>query len=293
MKIQHIKHKAIDFRKWDKAIEASICPLIYAYSWYLDNVADEQWDALVYGDYEAVFPMPWKKKYGLKYIYQPFFCQQLGLFAKPGFTIPQSEFLKAIPRSFVLVDMQLNLYGGENPGGVLKKNYQLNLNHPYDVLNKNFNSDVKKNLRKIGEKDIAYVWDIAYEKVIEINREAWGDLNQGLEERHYGQLKANCEAAKEKDQLITIGAKLGDEIIGAALFFKTPKFLFYVNGGPTLEGKKHGIMNGIIDAVIKRFAGTSLILDFEGSEIAGVAYFYSKFGSEIKPYVHFRKYNIF
>ncbi len=38
--------------------------LIYAKSWYLDIVAD-QWDALVENDYEKIFPLVHRKKYGI------------------------------------------------------------------------------------------------------------------------------------------------------------------------------------------------------------------------------------
>ena len=71
MIIKRIKHHQIDFVKWDLAIEKSSAPLIYGYAWYLNTITSNQWDALVVGDYEAVFPMPWKKKFGIKYIYQP------------------------------------------------------------------------------------------------------------------------------------------------------------------------------------------------------------------------------
>jgi len=42
----------------------------------------DQWDALVLNDYEAVMPLTWNKKYGIHYLFQPFFCASLGVFAK-------------------------------------------------------------------------------------------------------------------------------------------------------------------------------------------------------------------
>ncbi|MDI1233869.1 MAG: hypothetical protein PSX81_06285 [bacterium] len=293
MNIRHIKHQQIDFAKWDKAIDASSTPLIYAYSWYLNNIANKQWDALIFGDYEAVFPIPYKRKYGLKYIYQPFFCQQLGVFAPAQIAVETQVFLNAIPRSFIWVDMQLNLHHGQPHRGLKKINYQLNLNQSYVQILANYNPDVSKNIRKVDRQDIVYKWGIEAKKVIKINRDAWGALNPALNDQHYKQLENNCNEALKKGQLITLGAFFEDEILGAVLFFTTPGFLFYVNGGATATGKKYGIMNGLIDEVIKRYAGKPLVLDFEGSEIEGVAYFYSKFGSEIVPYWHYKKFNLF
>ena len=52
---------------------------IYGYSFYLDHMA-KHWDALVSGDYEAVMPLTWNRKYGIYYLYQPFLAAQLGVF---------------------------------------------------------------------------------------------------------------------------------------------------------------------------------------------------------------------
>ncbi|MBW7953086.1 MAG: hypothetical protein H3C56_11185, partial [Chitinophagaceae bacterium] len=68
----------IDFFKWDSCIEQNTNGLIYANSFYLNTMA-KQWYALVVNDYEAVFPIPVKKKLGIQYAYMPSFTQQLGL----------------------------------------------------------------------------------------------------------------------------------------------------------------------------------------------------------------------
>ncbi len=292
MKIKRIKYHQIDFVKWDLAIDKSSAPLIYGYSWYLNTITSNQWDALVWGDYEAVFPMPWKKKFGIKYIYQPYFCQQLGVFGPVDFKISTNDFLKAIPRSYLWIDMQLNLLHGTPSKGRLRNNYQLDLNLTYTSLAVNYNPDVNKNIRKVERQDIVFKWGIPAQDVIAINRQAWGSLNPELTDQHYKLLANNCDIAFSKGRLLTLGAFLDDELLGAVLFFISPGYLFYMNGGATAAGKKFGIMNSLIDEVIQRYAGQPIILDFEGSEIEGVAYFYSKFGSEIRPYWHYQSFNV-
>ncbi|MDZ7847134.1 MAG: hypothetical protein U5L96_10385 [Owenweeksia sp.] len=42
----------------------------------------ENWDALVLNDYDAVWPLPVRTKWGFKYFYRPFAVQQLGVFSK-------------------------------------------------------------------------------------------------------------------------------------------------------------------------------------------------------------------
>ena len=83
--IRYVKRKDIDAQKWDECISNSPNGIIYAYVFYLDCMAD-QWDALVYNDYEAIMPLTWRKKYGVAYLYQPFFTQQSGIFSQQPVT---------------------------------------------------------------------------------------------------------------------------------------------------------------------------------------------------------------
>ncbi len=61
--IKHLKYEHIDKERWDDCIDQSFNGVIYAYSWFLDVVCEE-WEALVEGDYERVFPINFRKKYG-------------------------------------------------------------------------------------------------------------------------------------------------------------------------------------------------------------------------------------
>ncbi|MDB2555531.1 hypothetical protein N9X55_02170, partial [Flavobacteriaceae bacterium] len=81
MPIKYLSREELEVAKYNDCIENSIQRRVYAFSWYLDIVADN-WDVLVLNDYEAVMPIPWKQKYFIKYVTQPFFCQQLGVFAR-------------------------------------------------------------------------------------------------------------------------------------------------------------------------------------------------------------------
>jgi len=78
--IEYIQYRNINFHKWDECVSRSLNGLVYAYSWYLDIVAGE-WDALVADDYSIIFPLVKGSKYGIPYLYQPYFTQQLGVFS--------------------------------------------------------------------------------------------------------------------------------------------------------------------------------------------------------------------
>ena len=59
-KISFVSHNQIDKSKWDYCMDKSINRSVYGISWYLDIVS-ENWDALIYGDYELIIPVPSKK----------------------------------------------------------------------------------------------------------------------------------------------------------------------------------------------------------------------------------------
>ena len=73
MPVHYITYQQIDKSKWDNCIDTAANGLVYGYSFYLDAMA-KHWDALVLDDYEAVMPLTWNKKYGITYLYQPFFA---------------------------------------------------------------------------------------------------------------------------------------------------------------------------------------------------------------------------
>jgi hypothetical protein len=56
---------------------------------------------------------------------------------------------------------------------------------------------------------------------------------------------------------------------------------------PTAKEKQTSAF--LFDAIIKQYADTSLFLDFEGSEIAGVKNFYKQFGAIEQNYSHYKE----
>ena len=106
--IQFLEREEIDDRKWDECISHAFNGNLYGHSWFLDIVCDD-WAAMVEDDYVRVFPMAYRKKFGVFYIYQPFFTQQLGLYSRSALS-PEylGNFLDAIPKQFRRIELNLN-----------------------------------------------------------------------------------------------------------------------------------------------------------------------------------------
>jgi len=303
MSIQYVDHHQIDPTKWDSAILRSPHPLAYGLFEYLNAVCESQWDALIYNDYEAVFPLPFKKKFGIKYLVQPVFCQQLGAFGS-NVNVSTNDFLSAIPKRFLRVRLQLNPYFDQTnevasiqtkPAGIIassgklttKTNMTIKLSQPLD-----YNKDGKKNLHRLAELPIEYkINAISIRDAIDTYRKAWGKQNPKIGDEHY-QLFANACSEKLSFTVTAHHQKEGD-LLGAAVFLITPentkRRLHYVCAGPTEAGKSIGVMHGIIDFVLNRYQGENMLFDFEGSSIASVASFYKKFGATEEPFFCFNR----
>jgi hypothetical protein len=278
---------------WDACIARSRRPLVYAGSTYLNAICEQGWDALVYGDYEAVFPLPVKRKWGMAVVYQPFFCQQLGLFAPTDFSLGYREFLNAIPRRFLRVNLQLNP-GFSLPEALGRRtNMLLNLNRPYSEIAAGYNADARKNLRKCNDAGLRIETCGEFAEAIALYKDVWGHLNPVLKPHHYHAFLSAFNALQNKSEAICVRASLGETLLAYAIFLRSPNYLHYVCAAPTAEGRRLGVMHAVIDHMAHAFAGQNLHLDFEGSEIPEVAAFYRKFAPEEEPYGVYRRNGFF
>jgi len=269
---------------WDACILRSCRPLVYAGSTYLNAICNQNWDALVYGDYEAVFPLPVKRKWGIGIVYQPFFCQQLGLFAPKGFPLGYADFLNAIPRRFLKVGLHLNPEFSLPDTVIQRCNLLLDLNRPYENINEGYNTDARKNLRKCSDAGISVESCTDFGAAIALYREVWGPLNLVLKAFHYQSFENACKALQLTDDALCFRAVQGDKVLAYAIFLLSPKYLHYVCAAPTPEGRKLGVMHAVIDHIAKTKTLQGFSLDFEGSEIPEVAAFYKKFGAMEERY---------
>ncbi|MCC6817333.1 MAG: hypothetical protein IT245_00360 [Bacteroidia bacterium] len=290
--IKYIKHSKINKIQWDKCIDNSSNGLVYAYSFFLDNMAEKRWDALVYGDYEAVFPLVWGRKFGLKYLFQPYFCQQLGLFS--SITITEDlmhAFIKSIPKKFVYWDFHLNYenqFFSPKVQFINRTSYNINLDSDYPNLYDKFNSDAKKNLAKaaIVGYDLKKSNDprLAADCFFKAYGMHYSDANNWKTKITQCALKA---IQLDKGFCREIYDKNG-QLWCSGFFFKSNNRIHYAMAAPTEEGKKYGATHVLIDEVLKEFAGTNMVFDFEGSDLKNVAYFYSKFGSVKRFYLEIK-----
>lgn len=285
--IHYIQQTEIDKTKWDECNEHSPNGLIYAYSWYLDAMAD-QWDALVLNDYEAVMPLTWNKKYGIHYLFQPFFCASLGVFSKKETDKTLVEqFLQAIPAKFKYFDIYLNhqnLFELEDFNFSKRINYVLSLENTYATISSNYNSNLKRNIKKAEAGKLIVRDGIVLDEILSLAKETMQRISSITDEELNRFKKAFDEAGKKK-KAETIGIySRNNELLASAAFLYSHHRWYYILVGNHPNGKTLGASHYLIDRFIFKHAETEALLDFEGSEIRNLAFFYNSYGASEERY---------
>lgn len=289
LNIQYLLHSEIDKSKWDSCIEHATNGLVYAYSFYLDALS-KNWDALVLNDYEAVMPLTWNKKYGIYYLYQPFLTAQSGVFGNTINAALLEQFLKAIPQKFQYWDICLNqgnVFPVANFPLFQRSNFVLDLNKPYTELYNGYNENIRRNVKKAEQAGCIVQKDFHVEKIIALASEQMKQFAHNAEDG-LDRFKKLYPELRQQGKAITYGFFLKEQLLASCVILYSHNRIYYVLVGNHPDGKTIGASHAVIDAIIKDHAGKNMLLDFEGSDIPSLAFFYSSFGSVEEKYAAIR-----
>ena len=79
------------------------------------------------------------------------------------------------------------------------------------------------------------------------------------------------------------------QLIASAIFTFSHARAYYILVGNHPNGRTLGASHALIDAFIQDHAGQNLLLDFEGSDLRNLAFFYSSFGAVEENYLSIRE----
>jgi hypothetical protein len=286
--IKLFHNKDIDLKKWDQVIMNSSNSRIYALSWFL-SILNPDWHGLIVENYDYVMPVILSKKFGVKYIYQPIYAQQLGVFPHSNEVII-SKIFRFLEQEYKFIDISLNSGNQvslENVQTVDRKNYLLPLDKEYSQILKGYSYLCKRNLKKAAKLNHVFS-NIALEDFFH-----FVESNEQLKivKKTLPTLKRIITVSCENSSGITYGAYSDDgNLSGVAFFLTDGKRYIYLYSFSSKTGKKNKSMFSIIDSFIREHSDQKQILDFEGSNIPGIAFFFGGFGALPEIYQHV-KYN--
>lgn len=284
--IHYLGNTEIDKQKWDATIAK--CGNIYAYSWYLD-IVHPNWEALVEDDYQSVMPLTGGKKFGVNYLFQPYFVQQLGVFSIDQIMPEKTQaFLQAIPSKYRFAEIRLNesnTLGDNIQGFDYHRNVILDLNQDYEAIRSNYHTNTKRNLAKAETNNLQIVDTVIPCHVVDLFTDNRGALLDKWGDAEYARLTQLAKVAVNRKKAFLLGVtEIGvGELLSAAIFMKTDCRITFLFSGLKQEGKDKQAMTYLLDNVIQKYANHPITFDFEGSDDDNLARFYLGFGGvEVK-----------
>jgi hypothetical protein len=287
--LQYLHRTQIDTHKWDQCITNAANGLLYAHSFYLDQMADN-WDALVLGDYEAVMPLTWRRKFGIYYLYQPFVTSLLGVFSsKPIDQLLMDTFINSIPRKFRLIEIDLNTANNCLSSHAVRqrKNYIMPLTGSYDIIQRSYSRHARRKLRKAEEAglqikegiDIETIANLSYEMMLKKDRVPLADYERFV--RLFKNIQPHVESCNTIAAIDTDGV-----IISSDINIVHNKRIYSLLAGNLPKSNECGAFYFVLDSLIKKYAGSGYLFDFEGSDLPGVAFLFECLGGQLTWYPH-------
>jgi hypothetical protein len=282
--IRLLQNKDIDRQKWDQCISNSPNSRVYAYCWYLDIVC-YNWPAIIVGDYEYIMPLPFFRKFGISYLSQPVYAQQLGVFPKPPETILTAMLNFLIGRyNYIRISLNSNNISQHKGFEITeRRNYILPLDCTSLEITGRYHKNTNRNIQK-SKKSALIIRPIFADEYMKLKHafpgvEGKNDFLQTL--------NLIMTTAQERQQGIISGAYSPEnELLAATFYLFDDKRAYYLNAVSSDSGKDLRAAYAITDQFIQDHAGRKLVLDFEGSQDPGVARFYEGFGAICENYLH-------
>ena len=288
-RLQKVKRKNLDLEKYSKAIQQALNYRIYAEYWYLDILTGNKWECWIRGDYEVVMPVPLQFKFGFKFVLQPTYCQQLGVFYKEE--IPEKlfrEFEKILHkyhvRSYCFNEENTEKY---NPTGKKKVNYVLDLGSSYEEIKKSASKSSKWNAKQFEKSGLGINSNIDLKTILLKKRES---NTFQLREKTRLKLSELLQTLSKRNLLLTKAVYQENEVVAFACFIHSKNRIIYINSTSDQKGRKVCAPTGLLNDIIREYSKQPVLLDFEGSTNPNLASFFKGFGGEAKQYTIFSNF---
>jgi hypothetical protein len=250
----------------------------------------EHWDALIQGDYDYVMPVTWKRKYGMRYVYQPAFIQQLGIFGKDVIDKAKiGEFIHVLQQQFHFAEYTMN-YGNLlnmktiNLEGHWRNNFVLDLGKEHQNHERTYDTYLRQRIQRSKKNELIYAAadDLS---LIKTYKKTYGNRLPFIRHKDYVQFEKLCSFYRQEGQLIVRKVfNNNHQMVAGVLMIRDTQRLYNILSVISPEGKKLLANYFLYDQIIREFSGSGLLLDFEGSDVPGIAYFYEKFADKNQAY---------
>ncbi|GAC1439644.1 MAG: hypothetical protein NVSMB63_05150 [Sediminibacterium sp.] len=251
----------------------------------------DQWSGIVINDYQAVMPVPWREKWGIRYGYVPPFIQQLGITGQLPEQSTAEEILASLHRFIAYGDIHFNYSNGSVSNLVncqSRSNFIIDLSKNYEAVRQHYKQDLVKNTRKANKAVLYYKKEISYHEIIWQYHQYYQKRMPHVFTGDYEKFERLCNFLAQKNQCFTRSVTdNANKVLASILLLTDRKHLYNLMNTTSPEGRYSEANHWLLDQVLREFSGHPLLFDFEGSELPGVKNFYQKFGPINQPYFHY------
>lgn len=275
----------IDCTQWDACVQQHDNGLIYSQTRFLNAMADN-WHGLIIGDYTTVMPIPWRKKWGIRYAYVPPFMQQQGF---TGY-LQEGELknaMNALTKWISYGDFHCNFSNGYLttmfPAMRARVNQKINLARKYADIFADFSGDAKRNIQQSAKENFILetewndtIWDVFYLQM---------KYPHAPNEQEINRFKQVCKQYATTQQCMIRWVKnTQNELLAGWVGLKDSRRIYNLLNLTTPSGRRTGANYFLINQLIQEFCEQPLWLDLEGSELPGVQAFYQNWGAQKETY---------
>ncbi|MEO8733740.1 MAG: GNAT family N-acetyltransferase [Flavobacteriales bacterium] len=280
--IRYVRHTDIDKAAWDLRLDVCANKMWYGLSSVLD-AASPNWDALIDPETGAQMPILWRRKYGVRYAYQPFMLQQSGPYSPDQFRSDPLRFLHAWPKEFRYADINIGWTADRSaPQGTTlseRTDHELRLDLSIDELRAAYSENHRRSLRKAAMGEPRFDDTITTAEIIGLLEGSEQFVKWKVRGPERDSMRRMMEVADHTGMGFGRAIREGDELVAAGYFTLWGGRLIFLKGLSTPRGRELRAMHALIDHVVEQYAGSGIIFDFAGGNDPQLARFYSGFGA--------------
>lgn len=275
MNIRLIKQEDIDKTKYNSCVHFAMNGNVFGYMWYLNNVAKD-WDVLVEDEYESVMPLVYRENFiQSKEIYVPSLTRELGLYSVNVLSGKRVKaFFNAIPEEYKKIHLSMNeglVLRTEHEFDTLKKkNHQLLLTDPYEILASQYTTNTNEQLAKSRTADLISSSNVKPERVADFFKK-YGKVDRNREHDFHAYQRIMYNALHRGVGFASGVLTQQEELCAVGFYIFSHNKIMSLLTLASPKGKELGALHFMTDLTIRTNAQRPLILDFNSTDNASLA----------------------
>lgn len=278
--IKKLKYDEVDWEKYQKCLENSEQYHFFAEKKYLDILLNINWEVIVYGDYQAIMPIPLVSKMRLIFVVMPLQTQQLGIFSEKDDVELNQLFLNFLNKNYKVLFYSFNSKNKFKSALNSKVNYRLEKDSYKNVKSK-YSIHRRRNVRITT--NFKSIISFSENKNL-LNSENFFLKNiSGVSPKIAKRMFRNMLKLQNGSLIKVFDLYYKDTLVSQAYLVNAINQYILVNFINDKNYLKYNTSSIILDQILQ-ISIAEKSFNFHGSNIPSIAQFYKRFGAIEEKY---------